>query len=146
MTYLNFVNITMLVLVVALQFRLWSDEGGLPQIRNLEASIAEQKEDNQELSGLNEKLRARTRNLQDSTEELEGLARSRQGLIREDETFFLIVYEDDKSLEKLEDQKPPKSSDDFDSNFSFPSLALTEAERAKETNAEVDEVGISPSS
>jgi len=143
MTYLRFVNITMLILVVALQFRLWSDEGGIPQIWDLTKSTAEQRAENEKLQALNNKLRATTQNLQNRTEELEGLARSRQGLIKEGESFFLIVYEKDPAPEKPE----PRAKDTpIDNNFSFPPLSSTEEEKAKQLDAEVDEVEISPSS
>ncbi len=81
----------MAVLILLLQVRLWIGEGSFAQVWALEQSIAEQREENDELSVRNERLYAEVRNLRNEQGAVEERARMNLGLIRDDETFFLVV-------------------------------------------------------
>ena len=81
----------MIVLILLLQVRLWVGEGSFAQVWALEKSIAEQREENSELATHNERLYAEVRNLRNEQSAVEERARMNLGLIREDETFFLVV-------------------------------------------------------
>ena len=81
----------MVVLIILLQVRLWVGEGSFAQVWALEKSIAEQREENAELATRNERLYAEVRNLRSEQSAVEERARMNLGLIREDETFFLVV-------------------------------------------------------
>ena len=82
---------TMIVLIILLQVRLWVGEGSFAQVWALEQSIAEQREENAELATRNERLYAEVRNLRNEQGAVEERARMNLGLIRENETFFLVV-------------------------------------------------------
>ncbi|WP_417517600.1 septum formation initiator family protein [Marinobacter sp.] len=81
----------MVVLILLLQVRLWIGEGSFAQVWTLEKSIAEQREENAELATRNERLYAEVRNLRNEQGAVEERARMNLGLIRNDETFFLVV-------------------------------------------------------
>jgi len=81
----------MVVVILLLQVRLWVGEGSFAQVWALEKSIAEQREENAELATRNERLYAEVRNLRNEQGAVEERARMNLGLIREDETFFLVV-------------------------------------------------------
>ena len=81
----------MVVVILLLQVRLWVGEGSLAQVWALEQSIAEQREENAELATRNERLYAEVRNLRNEQGAVEERARMNLGLIRDDETFFLVV-------------------------------------------------------
>jgi cell division protein FtsB len=81
----------MVVVILLLQVRLWVGEGSFAQVWSLEQSIAEQREENAELATRNERLYAEVRNLRNEQGAVEERARMNLGLIREDETFFLVV-------------------------------------------------------
>ncbi|MGO1691495.1 MAG: septum formation initiator family protein [Marinobacter sp.] len=81
----------MVVLILLLQVRLWVGEGSFAQVWTLEKSIAEQREGNAELATRNERLYAEVRNLRNEQSAVEERARMNLGLIRDDETFFLVV-------------------------------------------------------
>jgi len=81
----------MVVLILLLQVRLWVGEGSFAQVWTLEKSIAKQREENAELFARNERLYAEVRNLRNEQEAVEERARMNLGLIRDDETFFLVV-------------------------------------------------------
>lgn len=81
----------MITLIFLLQGRLWIGEGSLAQVWALEQSIAEQQQENSELATRNERLYAEVRNLRNQQGAVEERARMNLGLIRQDETFFLVV-------------------------------------------------------
>ncbi|SFR61407.1 cell division protein FtsB [Marinobacter gudaonensis] len=81
----------MVVVILLLQVRLWVGEGSFAQVWALEKAIAEQKAENAELATRNERLYAEVRNLRNEQGAVEERARMNLGLIREDETFFLVV-------------------------------------------------------
>ncbi|WP_449286687.1 septum formation initiator family protein [Marinobacter sp. PE14] len=81
----------MVVVILLLQVRLWVGEGSFAQVWALEQSIAEQREENAELATRNERLYAEVRNLRNEQGAVEERARMNLGLIRDEETFFLVV-------------------------------------------------------
>lgn len=81
----------MILLIILLQVRLWVGEGSFAQVWGLEGAIAEQRAENAELEARNERLFAEVRNLRSQKGALEERARMNLGLIRENETFFLVV-------------------------------------------------------
>ena len=81
----------MVLLIVLLQARLWVGEGSFAQVWSLEQAIAEQRSENADLAGRNERLFAEVQNLRGQQGAVEERARMNLGLIREDETFFLVV-------------------------------------------------------
>lgn len=81
----------MVVLILLLQVRLWVGEGSFAQVWTLERSIAEQREENTKLATRNERLYAEVRNLRNEQSAVEERARMNLGLVRDDETFFLVV-------------------------------------------------------
>ncbi|MDI9246828.1 septum formation initiator family protein [Marinobacter sp. CHS3-4] len=81
----------MVLLIILLQVRLWVGEGSFAQVWGLEDAIAEQRAENADLAARNERLFAEVRNLRGKQGALEERARMNLGLIREDETFFLVV-------------------------------------------------------
>ena len=81
----------MVVLILLLQVRLWVGEGSFAQVWSLEQSIAEQRAENADLAARTDRLYAEVRNLRSEQGALEERARMNLGLIREDETFFLVV-------------------------------------------------------
>jgi cell division protein FtsB len=81
----------MVLLIILLQVRLWVGEGSFAQVWGLEEAIAGQRAENEELEIRNERLFAEVQNLRGQQGALEERARMNLGLIREDETFFLVV-------------------------------------------------------
>ncbi|PSQ91811.1 MAG: cell division protein FtsB [Proteobacteria bacterium SW_6_67_9] len=61
----------LLVLLVALQYRLWFTDGGLLEVRRLHAAIAEQRERNAALRARNEALAAEVSDLKQGLDAIE---------------------------------------------------------------------------
>lgn len=83
--------IFLLLILAGLQYRLWVGDGSWEEIVSLRRDITEQKVQNAELRARNEKLYREVQSLRNDLDSVEERARSELGLIREDETFYLIV-------------------------------------------------------
>lgn len=81
----------MVILIVLLQVRLWVGEGSYAQVWGLNDTIESQRQENARLAARNERLYAEVRNLGSGQGAVEERARKDLGLIRDDETFFLVV-------------------------------------------------------
>ncbi|WP_018935014.1 cell division protein FtsB [Thioalkalivibrio sp. ALJ24] len=96
----------LLALVLALQWPLWFGEGGWLDVREMRAEMARQEAENERLLQRNEALQAEVRDLQEGLAAVEERARRDLGMIREDETFFFIVDEDDEVPDDLPELIP----------------------------------------
>jgi cell division protein FtsB len=81
----------LLVLLLALQFKLWFGEGGFAEVRRLEGRVAAQVEENDQLRRRNGELQAEVEDLRERLDAVEERARSELGLIKEDEEFYQVV-------------------------------------------------------
>ena len=79
------------IMIVCLQVRLWVGESSFAQVWQLNQRIDAQEAANSELITRNDRLLAEVRNLRQPESALEERARTSMGLIRDGETFFLVV-------------------------------------------------------
>jgi cell division protein FtsB len=90
----------LVVLLLLLQYRLWVGDGSLAEVWELYRQVAEQKEENQRLRERNQALDAEVLDLKQGLEAMEERAREELGMIREDERFYQIVEDADKTREQ----------------------------------------------
>ncbi len=83
----------LVVLVVALQYKLWFAKGGIVELWQLKEQIGRQIQQNDVLALHNEGLSAEVHDLKHGTEAVEEHARNDLGLVRQDEEFYQIVSE-----------------------------------------------------
>lgn len=88
---MKLLNLALLVLVAALQYRLWTGNGGIPDVRRLDAKYSDQLAENDRLRERNQTLAAEVLDLKNGLNALEERARSEMGMIRAGETFFQYV-------------------------------------------------------
>jgi cell division protein FtsB len=81
----------LVALLVALQYKLWFDDGGLQDVWELEGSLAARVAENARLRERNRALEAEVEDLKTGLEAYEERARLEMGMIREGETFFRVV-------------------------------------------------------
>lgn len=93
-----FLTVAALVLV-GLQAQLWIGEGSLAHVWKLEADIDVQAGKNNKLKQRNQDLESEVLALKKGYDGIEGKARMDLGMIKEGETFYLIVNEN-KSTSK----------------------------------------------
>ncbi|MDX1590087.1 MAG: cell division protein FtsB [Oleiphilaceae bacterium] len=83
--------ILMAILIVLLQARLWVGEGSYVQAWQIQNQIETQQANNDKLAARNAELFAEVANLSDGKRAIEERARTNLGMVREGETFFLVV-------------------------------------------------------
>lgn len=81
----------LIVALVYLQYRLWIAEGSLATVIALQSEIEEQQQENRRLRERNRLLAAEVDALRTDDEAIEERARTDLGLIKEGETFFMLV-------------------------------------------------------
>ena len=81
------------LILIFLQLRLWIGEGSVATIHHLETEIEIQSTKNSTLVNRNEALLQDVNDLKNGLDSLEERARGELGLIKEGETFYLIVDE-----------------------------------------------------
>lgn len=83
--------VVLVLLIAALQYRLWLGDGGISEIRTYEKRLADLKLQVEEKQHRNEALYAEVVDLRKGQEALEERARDELGMIKEGETFFQVI-------------------------------------------------------
>jgi cell division protein FtsB len=83
----------LVLVVLLLQSRLWVGEGSLAQVSGLQERVEQERTENGVREQRNRVLRAEIIELKSGLESIEEKARSEFGLIKQGETFFLLVDE-----------------------------------------------------
>jgi len=81
----------LLLLLVALQYKLWLGEGGFTDVRRLQEKVMEQAQENAQLEQRNRQLEAEVEDLRQGYDAIEERARSELGMIKEEEEFYQVV-------------------------------------------------------
>jgi cell division protein FtsB len=83
--------LTLGIIVLLLQYRLWMSADGVRELGRLEQAVAEQRSENEQLASRNAQLAAEVRDLKKGFTALEERARSDLGMIARNETFYQVV-------------------------------------------------------
>ncbi|MFY0664187.1 MAG: septum formation initiator family protein [Natronospirillum sp.] len=91
----NLVLVSLVILLVYLQGRLWFGDSSVAEIRSLQSRISQLEAQNTVQQQVNDQLRAQVRAMKDQTDQdaLIEQARERLGLIAPGETLYLFVDE-----------------------------------------------------
>jgi len=79
------------VVLIGLQVRLWFSDVGILARRDLQARVADQARHTQDLRQRNRLLAVEVAALKSGSAGVEARARSELGMIKEGETFYLVV-------------------------------------------------------
>ena len=90
---MRLVQLTLLLLIVLLQYRYWFGENGYLDRKRLEQEISEQSIELTAQKVKNANLQARVTDLKSGNDAVEELARQNLGLIKPDETFVIMIDE-----------------------------------------------------
>ena len=93
---MKWVVFVLIALLGFLQYRLWVGEGSLAQLAELKRDIHTQQLENAHLRSRNQALSAEIEALKNGSS-MEDRARRDMGMIRKDETFILMVDEQEKA-------------------------------------------------
>ncbi|MEK9714688.1 MAG: septum formation initiator family protein [Methylophilaceae bacterium] len=88
---MKFLTFIFVILILALQYPLWLGKGGWLNVISLQKQIDQQLKVNELIKSENDILLAVVQDLKNGTDVIEGKARFDLGLIKKNETFFLII-------------------------------------------------------
>jgi len=88
---LRWVALILVLVLIALQVKLWSGNGGVHEVETLRAAVKKQGEDNDRLTQRNQALGADVNDLKHGEQAVEARARAELGLIKPGETFYQVV-------------------------------------------------------
>lgn len=103
--------ILLLVLVLALQYRLWASEGGMREVWRLQDEIAAQRAENEQLKERNRTLIAEVQDLKQGKTAIEERARTDLGMIRDNESFYQVMESKAAAAQSNRRAEPPASAD-----------------------------------
>ena len=88
---MRFINAVLVVLLLILQLNLWVGEGSIGHYVGLSKKIDQQQAHNETLKARNEVLALEVYRLQNGLDVIESYARTELGMIKANETFYLVV-------------------------------------------------------
>lgn len=88
---LRWIALILVVLLIALQLKLWVGEGGMGEVRLLRERVSAQQEENDRLKQRNQALSAEVDDLKHGQQAVEARARAELGLIKPGETFYQVA-------------------------------------------------------
>jgi cell division protein FtsB len=83
--------LALLLILAALQAKLWLGDGGLPDARALRQNVDQQRAENRKLQERNDALTAEVEDLKSGEAAVEERARSELGMVKPGETFYRVV-------------------------------------------------------
>jgi cell division protein FtsB len=88
---LRWVALILVLVLIALQMKLWNGNGGVHEVEALRTAVKKQGEDNDKLLQRNQALGADVDDLKHGEQAVEARARAELGLIKPGETFYQVV-------------------------------------------------------
>ena len=88
---MRWLNIILLLILLGLQYRLWVGAGSWADVATLSGKIEQQALKNDSLHARNQLLEGEVISLKSGVDAIEERARNDLGMIKRDETFYLIV-------------------------------------------------------
>ena len=81
----------LLLVLIALQLKMWFGEGGYSDVKRLAVRVEEQARENEVLALRNRELQAEVEDLRQGLHAVEERARSELGMVKENEEFYQVV-------------------------------------------------------
>ncbi len=86
------VPIVLVLLLVIIQWQLWSGRGSVRDVQQLQQKLAEQKEANARATIANDRLASEVNDLKQGMEMVEERARQELGMVKPNEVFVQITH------------------------------------------------------
>jgi cell division protein FtsB len=102
----------LLVVLIALQVKLWSGEGSWTSEQELQQTVAEQRAENVRLKERNAALAAEVQDLKSGEAAVEERARAELGMVKPGEVFYRVVEPADPATQAAPEDVPEDSVPD----------------------------------
>ena len=90
-TSVKIIAFVLLVLLIWLQYKIWLQDGGIPEVIQLQQEIEVVKTEVQRLQERNSSLDAEVKDLKKGLDAIEERARSEMGMIKEGEVYYQVI-------------------------------------------------------
>ena len=91
---MKIIAFVLLVLLIWLQYKIWLQDGGIPEVIQLQNEVEEVKTEVQKLQERNSSLDAEVKDLKKGLDAIEERARSEMGMIKEGEVYYQVIEPD----------------------------------------------------
>ncbi|HHJ36313.1 MAG TPA: cell division protein FtsB [Gammaproteobacteria bacterium] len=81
----------LLILLIWLQYKIWLQDGGIPEVVQLQDDVEQVKTEVKKLQERNQSLDAEVKDLKKGLDAIEERARSEMGMIREGEIYYQVI-------------------------------------------------------
>lgn len=88
---MKIIALVLLVLLIWLQYKLWLQDGGIPEVIELQQEIEQVKTEVETLQERNSSLDAEVQDLKKGLDAIEERARSEMGMIKQGEVYFQVI-------------------------------------------------------
>lgn len=98
---MKIIIIFLLTLLIWLQYKVWLQDGGIPEVLQLEQEIEVVRSEVKTLKERNSSLNAEVKDLKKGLDAIEERARSEMGMLKEGEVYYQVI-QPNKDLENAE--------------------------------------------
>ena len=88
---MKIIALVLLILFIWLQYKIWLQDGGIPEVMQLQEEVEEVKIEVQKLRDRNLSLDAEVKDLKKGLEAIEERARSEMGMINKGEIYYQVI-------------------------------------------------------
>ena len=120
---MRIIALTLLVMILALQYRLWMADGGMREVWRMRKEVATQTEENAKLKERNRNLAAEVLDLKKGKAAIEERARADLGMVGTNETFFQVAPAESHGTQS-------SSTNSSSSAVTMPAIISTPSRRA----------------
>ncbi len=85
------VALVLLVLLIWLQYKIWLQDGGIPEIVQLQQEVEQVTVEVKQLKERNQSLDAEVKDLKKGLDAIEERARSEMGMIKKGEVYYQVI-------------------------------------------------------
>ena len=94
---MKIIAFALLFLLIWLQYKIWLQDGGIPEVLQLQQEVEAVSVDVQQLQERNSSLDAEVKDLKKGLDAIEERARSEMGMIKQGETYYQVIEPEAKT-------------------------------------------------
>lgn len=101
---MKIIALVLLFLLLWLQYKIWLQDGGIPEVIQLQQEVEQVKTEVQRLQDRNLSLDAEVKDLKKGLDAIEERARSEMGMIKQGEVYYQVIEPKDNVLSTDKDK------------------------------------------
>jgi len=98
------IALILLVLLIWLQYKIWLQDGGIPEVLQLQKEVDIEQSEVEKLQERNQSLDAEVKDLKKGLDAIEERARSEMGMIKKGEVYYQVI-ESEKSKSSADEDE-----------------------------------------